>query len=183
MTHIPTQFKKGYRNPNRSGRKPGSKNKPKVSLLDPKVYKRVVQHNKLSPHGQLVAQLATLPPRELRRLLDLAQAPNGQKLEPRDPIAVEEFLRIIIGTEAYIESARARVLAGRAPHLEQFALHHAYGKPPDQVEVTGTIQHQAAIVTLEAKLATYQQELIPLGDLPPSKVIPLSRAHAERHGA
>jgi hypothetical protein len=57
--------------------------------------------------------------------------PNKVTLEIRDAA------RAIVEDDAYVESLKRRVIAGRAPHMETLLFHYAYGKPKDQVEVSG----------------------------------------------
>ena len=42
-------------------------------------------------------------------------------------------------SEAYRESAKARILNGTAPHLETYLLQRIYGKPTERIEV---VQHE-----------------------------------------
>ncbi len=48
----------------------------------------------------------------------------------------ENFLK----SEAYRRSAEQRILRGRSPQLEVYIAQLMYGKPKDQVEMSGTVQ-------------------------------------------
>jgi hypothetical protein len=41
-----------------------------------------------------------------------------------------------VGDQVWLESARRRMIAGEAPHLETFFLSHRFGRPKDQDSVT-----------------------------------------------
>lgn len=53
-----------------------------------------------------------------------------------------EFLRSTITDVEWQESARRRMLAGKAPHLELYMLQKVNGKPTERVQVHGQITTQ-----------------------------------------
>lgn len=50
---------------------------------------------------------------------------------------IVEFCKKFLLSQEYRDSAKARVLAGTAPHLETLWHHYAAGKPADELNVTG----------------------------------------------
>jgi hypothetical protein len=49
---------------------------------------------------------------------------------------IKAWTRGLLESEEYRTSARERILAGEAPHLETLCYHYAYGKPKDRVEIS-----------------------------------------------
>lgn len=50
---------------------------------------------------------------------------------------VRALARGFIDDPGYRDKLAARVAAGEAPHMETLLWHYGYGKPKDQVEITG----------------------------------------------
>lgn len=50
---------------------------------------------------------------------------------------IKAFWHAFFRSKPYRETAKNRMLAGRAPHLESYLLALVYGKPKETVEVTG----------------------------------------------
>jgi CHASE3 domain sensor protein len=48
---------------------------------------------------------------------------------------MKEFLRSVIEDPEYQEALRARMIAGKAAHMEQLATYYTLGKPQEQVQV------------------------------------------------
>ena len=46
----------------------------------------------------------------------------------------------LLSDAAYLASLRRRLIAGKAPHMEQLLHHYRYGKPKDTID--GTIHHK-----------------------------------------
>ncbi len=59
--------------------------------------------------------------------------PKGSR--DRRTLAIGEFARSIIESDEYRNSLRARVLAGKAPHLEPLLYHYGYGRPAERVQI------------------------------------------------
>jgi len=67
--------------------------------------------------------------------------PNGRPKGAKDkqPRAIMEFLREVANSVEYQESAKARMLEGKAPHLEVYMLQKVNGKPTERVHVSGEV--------------------------------------------
>lgn len=52
---------------------------------------------------------------------------------------VKAFAQRFLSSKDYVDSAKARVLAGDAAHLEVLWHHYAYGKPKESVQISGDI--------------------------------------------
>jgi hypothetical protein len=52
-------------------------------------------------------------------------------------VEAKEFCREFLASPDYATSAKARVLAGSAPHLETLWWHYAHGKPRETVAIEG----------------------------------------------
>jgi hypothetical protein len=50
---------------------------------------------------------------------------------------ISEVARSFVESRAYLESLEARLIAGKAPHMEQLLFYYAYGKPVDRIELVG----------------------------------------------
>jgi hypothetical protein len=48
-----------------------------------------------------------------------------------------EIARNLLEDPSYVQSLKARLKAGKAPHLETLLFHYGYGKPKDTREGTG----------------------------------------------
>ena len=48
---------------------------------------------------------------------------------------IREFARECLESPDYVQRLRARLAAGKAPHMETLLAHYAYGKPKDVVEI------------------------------------------------
>jgi hypothetical protein len=48
---------------------------------------------------------------------------------------IREFARECLEAPEYVRRLKARLEAGKAPHMEQLLAHYAYGKPKDVVEI------------------------------------------------
>lgn len=55
-------------------------------------------------------------------------------------VEIKDASRLIVEDEAYVESLKKRVNAGKAPHMETLLFHYAYGKPKDTTEHKGAIR-------------------------------------------
>jgi hypothetical protein len=86
---------------------------------------------------------------------------GGTRSPGRRPIDREarEWERRFLESEEYRESARRRVLAGKAPHLERLRHEHVYGKATDRVELSGAEHSPVRII--EVQLPPDQQGLVP----------------------
>lgn len=62
--------------------------------------------------------------------------PGAQNKATRE---VKDFASKFLSSKAYQESAKSRVLAGTAPHLETLWHHYAFGKPKETVQMTGEV--------------------------------------------
>jgi hypothetical protein len=47
--------------------------------------------------------------------------------------AVKKYARSILEDQAYKDSVKQRLIAGKAPHLETMLFHYAYGKPAEKM--------------------------------------------------
>ena len=47
------------------------------------------------------------------------------------------FFADVLKSKEWQQSARARIVAGTAPHLEKYGVEICFGKPKDRVEVSG----------------------------------------------
>ena len=74
-------------------------------------------------------------PNSLRNLRKGGGRPKGQPNHVKAEVA--EFYRRFLESPDYQASARSRMIAGTAPHLESLAHHYAYGKPIERHELTG----------------------------------------------
>lgn len=54
---------------------------------------------------------------------------------------IREAAKAIVEDPAYVRSLKKRVKAGKAPHMETLLHYYAYGKPKEQVEVSGPDGH------------------------------------------
>lgn len=54
-------------------------------------------------------------------------------------VEIREIARALVEDPAYVASLRERLIAGEAPHMETLLHHYAYGKPPERVEVSGSL--------------------------------------------
>ena len=48
---------------------------------------------------------------------------------------IRELARSIVKDDGYPQKLRARVEAGKAPHMETLLFHYAFGKPKDWVDL------------------------------------------------
>jgi hypothetical protein len=48
---------------------------------------------------------------------------------------IREFARECMEAPDYVQRLKARLAAGKAPHMETLLAHYAYGKPKDVVEI------------------------------------------------
>ena len=63
--------------------------------------------------------------------------PKGAK--NKRTLEMQQIAMSFLGSPEYQESARARMLAGTAPHLETLWHHYAAGKPTETMQITGAI--------------------------------------------
>lgn len=59
---------------------------------------------------------------------------------------IKDAARLLVSDEAYVESLRKRLPAGKAPHMETLLHHYAYGKPKETVDVTASVAASVRIV-------------------------------------
>lgn len=52
---------------------------------------------------------------------------------------IKAFCEEFLASEDYVESAKARVRKGKAPHLETLWHHYAYGKPKETMTLEGKL--------------------------------------------
>lgn len=52
---------------------------------------------------------------------------------------IKSFALKFLSSREYVDSAKARVLSGDAPHLETLWHHYAFGKPKESVQISGDI--------------------------------------------
>ena len=52
---------------------------------------------------------------------------------------IKQFAVRFLGSDAYVENAKHRVIQGKAPHLEVLWHHYAYGKPKETVHLQSEI--------------------------------------------
>lgn len=57
--------------------------------------------------------------------------PNSATVEIRD------FARVMLENPAYRTALKARLISGKAPHMETLLYHYAYGKPREATEDSG----------------------------------------------
>jgi len=64
---------------------------------------------------------------------------------------MKAFSREVLEDPDYIKSLKARLLDGKAPHMETLLAHYAYGKPADTLRVTDETPPLMVIDTLTAE--------------------------------
>jgi hypothetical protein len=81
----------------------------------------------------------------------LSRNPNGRPKGSRNKTSLEvaDFCRTMIESRDYRASLKARLLEGKAPHMEPLLWYYAYGKPIDRIELVGPmIQEVNRLATL-----------------------------------
>jgi len=53
---------------------------------------------------------------------------------------IAEFAKSLLEDPEYQAKLKARLLAGKAPHLEPILFYYAYGKPKERVELSGGVE-------------------------------------------
>jgi hypothetical protein len=72
---------------------------------------------------------------------------------------MRSFLRSVIEDPDYQDSVRQRMIAGKAPHMEQLAAYYTLGKPREQVQVeTSPSLAQLMLLAHETSNAKPQEE-------------------------
>ena len=73
--------------------------------------------------------------------------PAGKKAGTLNKATVEirDTSRRLLEDKAYVEAFRARLIAGKAPHMEPVLYYYAYGKPKETVDVLGLSEMAAAL--------------------------------------
>lgn len=65
-----------------------------------------------------------------------AGRPKGRK--NNRTLEIQAFARRMVEDPIYRDMLAKRLAIGKAPHMETLLFAHAYGKPPDKVELTGS---------------------------------------------
>ena len=71
---------------------------------------------------------------------------------------MKEFLRSVIEDPDYQDALRARMIAGKAAHMEQLAAYYTLGKPQEQVQVQ-TSPNMAKLLTMAIQ-ASQEERLV-----------------------
>ena len=99
--------------------------------------------------------------------------PKGSR--DRRTLAITEFARSIIESDEYRNSLRARVLAGKAPHLEPLLYHYGYGKPVERVELSAG-KPISFEMGLEAPANIKTIDVTPAAETSTSEVTPITHS-------
>ena len=72
-----------------------------------------------------------------------APGPGRKKGVPnKATLELKAFTDSLLADPNYQKNVIARVMAGEADHIERFMWEHRFGKPKEQIEVSGTVQHE-----------------------------------------
>jgi hypothetical protein len=65
--------------------------------------------------------------------------PKGRPKGSRNKTSLEiaEVARKLVESREYRASLKARLIEGKAPHMEPILFYYAYGKPVDRIELVG----------------------------------------------
>jgi hypothetical protein len=71
---------------------------------------------------------------------DFAKGQGGRPRGTLNTITVEvrDLARSIVEDPSYLEKLKQRIIAGKAPHMEQLLFHYAFGKPKEHIEVSNS---------------------------------------------
>ena len=92
--------------------------------------------------------VASRPPRNFEgvALLEVPPPPvKGKAGRPPGSVnkataRVRTVAQLIVEDEEYLKMLKLRIKSGDAPHMEILMWHYAYGKPKDNIEVSGEVQ-------------------------------------------
>lgn len=81
---------------------------------------------------------------------------------------MKAFLKSVIEDPEYQEALRARMIAGKAAHMEQLATFYVLGKPQEQVQVqTSPNMGKLLVMALQEASANERAEVAAVPPLPP----------------